>query len=269
MIVIGNCMNFAIAVLICSWVFLDAPAQASTAITPEFFYGDSFDRACEPRLVPTTGGVMSHECDNSVRCLGWLCIGSEHGARNYPALQEAGVTHIISAIGTCKQRTDLWRPCLNLKLEDTVAEVGLINALQNVHMWLDIVQQPVCLDDHCAVSRQQMRVFVHCAAGVSRSASIFIALMLARDSSLSYDTALAALRDVRSVVRPNPLFDTTLRVIAAVGTNREAECAVYFLVTNAGEDDRETCTCKPETCKVVEELERSHEMFQFKRLTAR
>lgn len=62
-----------------------------------------------------------------------------------------------------------------------------------------------------AEQRQEGRtVFVHCRAGVSRSATVTAAYLMARDG-LSRDDALARLRAKRSRIGPNPAF---LRLLA-------------------------------------------------------
>lgn len=53
-------------------------------------------------------------------------------------------------------------------------------------------------------------VLVHCNAGVSRSASVCIALVM-RDTKCTYDEALAAVRRARSVVAPIRGFERQLR----------------------------------------------------------
>lgn len=55
-------------------------------------------------------------------------------------------------------------------------------------------------------------VIVHCAGGVSRSATVVIGYLMARhDDALSFDQALSRVREVRPFVRPNPGFEAQLR----------------------------------------------------------
>jgi protein-tyrosine phosphatase len=55
-------------------------------------------------------------------------------------------------------------------------------------------------------------VLIHCAAGVSRSASIAVAYFMAK-YSLSYDQALARVRKGRACAYPNQGFERQLRSI--------------------------------------------------------
>lgn len=48
-------------------------------------------------------------------------------------------------------------------------------------------------------------MLVHCAQGISRSASVLIGYLMSREQ-LQYDAALAALQAVRPAVQPNPGF---------------------------------------------------------------
>lgn len=93
----------------------------------------------------------------------------------------------------------------------------------------NVVEHPVVMDDttvfdhdvlHTLVSdtvafiRTQLalgrRVLVHCAAGISRSATIVIAYLMQRDG-LAFPEALQRVREVRPFVRPNSRFEAYLR----------------------------------------------------------
>jgi atypical dual specificity phosphatase len=54
-------------------------------------------------------------------------------------------------------------------------------------------------------------VYVHCAAGVSRSATVVCAWLM-RSRGLSHEAAIVFLRERRAVIRPNPGFVAQLRV---------------------------------------------------------
>ena len=59
-------------------------------------------------------------------------------------------------------------------------------------------------------ARQDGCVFVHCNAGVSRSAAVVIAYLMS-SQQMSFDDALAHLKSHRPSVRPNDGFMTALR----------------------------------------------------------
>lgn len=231
-----------IVVLVCGSVFAH----------PSVYLGSEPDKVCEPRLMRVSGGVASHPCDRSVRCVGNVCIGSEHGAANYEALDQAGVTHIISAIGMCAQRRDKHRPCLNLELEDTSAEYGMVAALRRTRLWRESQRTATCTASRCGTAHF-VRVFVHCAAGVSRSSTLAIGLMLEDDPTLTYDNALARLREARNVVRPNQLFELTLRLAAELGVGSETECALNRILQTSP-----AAPCSPSTCLVADRIAAEH-----------
>ena len=145
--------------------------------------------------------VYPDASDDTAQCTedSRLCIGSWFAAKNEPHLKELRVTHIVTAIG----------------------EPGLGRIPSIKYLVLD-------LGDHrfqdmeaafCA-SNQFIRealegdpnavVFVHCAAGVSRSSSIIINHWM-ESQSMTYDQALEKLVAIRSVVQPNVGFETQLR----------------------------------------------------------
>ena len=69
--------------------------------------------------------------------------------------------------------------------------------------------------DAARASDTGTRVLVHCVEGVSRSASVVIAL-IARDKKLSVEDALKFVQEKRPVANPNPAFLEQLRVLQPV-----------------------------------------------------
>lgn len=63
---------------------------------------------------------------------------------------------------------------------------------------------------HSEMQKPGGRVLVHCAAGVSRSATICMAYLM-RFHHLSFRAAYAVVLDARSIVDPNPGFITQLQ----------------------------------------------------------
>jgi len=61
-------------------------------------------------------------------------------------------------------------------------------------------------------------VLVHCAAGISRSATFVIGYLMAREG-LSFDAALESVRTVRPWVCPNVGFCAQLREFERIGTD--------------------------------------------------
>jgi len=72
------------------------------------------------------------------------------------------------------------------------------------------------LEEACDFIRDSLKsndggVLVHCAKGVSRSASVVIGFVM-EDMDLEYDTALRYVRQGRSKVKPNPGFEAQLQL---------------------------------------------------------
>jgi len=189
--------------------------------------------SCDPPLSLGPEGIYSRPCDWTVSCVlsANVCIGGQVGAFYYEGLDAANVTHVISAIGMCPERTD-GRPCLNLDLKDTNGELGIVEGLRRARDW-------AAPGAHTADGRPT-RIFVHCAAGMSRSAAIVLMYMMDADAGLTYDTALAQLRRARPVARPNPLFELVLRLLHDVRDWEETACGVAFALARGGDVPR--CT---------------------------
>lgn len=121
-------------------------------------------------------------------CAG-LYIGDLDSARNKHLLDAHKITHIVSCIGT-QYFADIKYHVINL--EDSPDA--------NIYQYLyDAVE---FVDDAIA---QKGNVFVHCYAGISRSASIVLAYIMAIKKYKLAD-ALTALQDARSICQPNSGF---------------------------------------------------------------
>lgn len=68
--------------------------------------------------------------------------------------------------------------------------------------------------------RERRPVLVHCMAGISRSAAIVIAYLMATEQ-LDFDAALAKLREKRPIVNPNQGFCAQLRAFTLEATADE------------------------------------------------
>lgn len=64
--------------------------------------------------------------------------------------------------------------------------------------------------ESCHAFMDKGNVLVHCNAGVSRSGAIVVSYVM-KNKGLSYDDALAFLREKRKKVTPNTAFEKQLR----------------------------------------------------------
>lgn len=121
-----------------------------------------------------------------------LFIGDAFDALNEQGLREAKVTHILNCCPERKIPSYEWIQYLRLDIAD------------HVGVDLDPVIAPSIEFISKAIS-DGGTVLVHCAAGISRSASIICAYrMIAHDES--FKVALEKIRAIRNIVDPNISF---------------------------------------------------------------
>jgi protein-tyrosine phosphatase len=84
------------------------------------------------------------------------------------------------------------------------------NFRQNILVQLD----PLCEKIYKEVSRGR-NVFVHCYAGISRSASIIIAYLI-KYNQMTYYSAYKHLHSIRSIINPNSGFIEQLKIFNCV-----------------------------------------------------
>jgi len=161
--------------------------------------------AARPAVVHMPDGVYASPDDTTMQCLREdkrVCIGNENAARNITDLRLNRITHVFSAIGCL---LDYYQQhgilCYSETIDDTVGATGITTLLAHTTSIIDAV----------LTANPNAAVLIHCAAGMSRSATITLAYMLYKDRARGFDGALHELRRVRSVVRPNPLFECVLR----------------------------------------------------------
>ncbi len=134
------------------------------------------------------------------RC-GNLYIGGLHALYQKPDLfSRAGITHIISVLDFDIYEAGAFSQYkhMHIKLDDDPN----VNLLQHFSETSDFIEK--ALDEGGAV-------FVHCAMGKSRSATICAAFLM-RKYGLTVDQALVQICEGRPVCDPNPGFKSQLLV---------------------------------------------------------
>lgn len=117
-------------------------------------------------------------------------------------VEEFGITNVVSI--TTVPLSPL--PPNIIQHEPEFLNDSVAVAPMKVHEMLDRL---VPILEHCHASKGKV-LFVHCAAGISRSPTVVLEYWMKRDG-LEYEDALSKLRETRSCVAPNPLFQAVLK----------------------------------------------------------
>ena len=126
-----------------------------------------------------------------------LFLGSVGCSSNLEELQNNKITHIVCCASGMENKFPDKFKYYNVNLLD--------KENQNIRIYLDGTYK--FIDD---ALKNGGRVFVHCYAGVSRSASILIAYLM-KSKKMKFDEALNLLKSKRSKVNPNAGFILQLR----------------------------------------------------------
>lgn len=154
-------------------------------------YRDQNGEICQKKLNDSSPGyVIDYTPDLSVgQVLPWLCIGSQDVAHDYYLLKEHGITHILSIGIPSPPYGDIITTFLEAYDTDDF----------DIEHTFDVCFQTI--DAVCGCGT----VFVHCNAGISRSATI-VAAYLIRYYNITHIEALNILRTVRPKIKPNAGF---------------------------------------------------------------
>jgi protein-tyrosine phosphatase len=126
----------------------------------------------------------------------WL--GSMIAGKNKHYLKSIGITHVLSVLNDCRPFYPDDFTYLSINLEDDDSE----DIKQHFTKAIDFMDTAIYDSDG--------HVFVHCAAGVSRSATIVIAYLM-KKQNLSFDDALKIVQTKRPVICPNVGFREQLK----------------------------------------------------------
>jgi atypical dual specificity phosphatase len=130
-----------------------------------------------------------------------LYIGNYNIASNPKLLDELKITHVINCAGELNPEGAKGRKYMKLDLQDRPTD----NILQYFDQTSEFIYQAL------VKTKVQQRVLVHCAMGISRSASIVIAYLMYTIPFIGYQKAFEMVKDVRPIVQPNPGYVEQLK----------------------------------------------------------
>ena len=127
-----------------------------------------------------------------------LFIGDIYAARNLKLLTSLKISHIVNLSGEKPFFEDQFF-YMNIKIADSPRS--------NIARYFPVTNWLI----DCAI-KGGCNVFVHCAAGKSRSASIVIAYLLFKNKSMTPNAAFEFLRSKRPIVLPNEGFENQINM---------------------------------------------------------
>jgi protein-tyrosine phosphatase len=127
-------------------------------------------------------------------------LGNEDNARDLALLQSYAITHVISLTQS------VYYPEKFTYYPINIDDSPIANIYQYFEPCVEFINEALYARD----SNSGMNVLVHCAAGVSRSASIVIAYIMSQQR-VDYETALKQVRADRHFINPNEGFVLQLR----------------------------------------------------------
>ena len=131
---------------------------------------------------------------------GSIYLGNWTGARNVEYLQTTKIKYVVSILPA-------FIACHNdFEANNIIQKIFEAN---DVHTY-DIYSKLHEVADYINESSGKGNVLVHCAAGVSRSATCLIAYYI-KYRGMSYEEALSLLRNKRPIVYPNSGFQEQLK----------------------------------------------------------
>jgi len=140
-----------------------------------------------------------------------LYLGNECGAHNQEMLTKLGITHILVAGNYLHQKFPKNYKYLKLPLIDRPKQ-DLFAHLQDAFDYIDSGE----------------KVLVHCAGGMSRSASIVIAYVMVKNK-WKYEETYKFLKEKRPIVCPNEGFVTQLKQLEEMIEKEDLDLARFSM----------------------------------------
>lgn len=125
-----------------------------------------------------------------------LYLGDITGASEYDFFKQEGITHVLSMVGYISPDYSPEKKLTQLKID--INDFPSENIIKYFKKCIDFIEKGV-------------KTYVHCAAGVSRSATIVIAYLMWKTHQ-PFDEVLQYVRHKRDWVGPNEGFEEQLKM---------------------------------------------------------
>lgn len=127
----------------------------------------------------------------------YLSIGSIGAAYNLSSLLSHNITHILCLSSLCRIKYPQQFIYLKIPIKDN-SETNIFEILEPCFEFIQFARQ------------SNGRILIHCFQGISRSATILCAYLM-KYSNMTLEQSLQSIRDVRSIISPNPYFLLNLK----------------------------------------------------------
>ncbi|KAK1804163.1 hypothetical protein P4O66_020208 [Electrophorus voltai] len=150
--------------------------------------------SCQPESVESCNTCATPLCDQGgpVEILPFLYLGSAYHASRKDMLDMLGITALINVSSNCPNHFEDHFQYKSIPVED--------NHKADISSWFN-----EAIEFIDSVRNKGGRVFVHCLAGISRSATICLAYLM-RTNQVRLDEAFEFVKQRRSIISPNFSF---------------------------------------------------------------
>jgi hypothetical protein len=156
-------------------------------------FEEKYPFLCTTPRMPSVQGALASEILED-----FLFLGSRRNVEDWRQLESLGITHIVNMAAEIDNRYPEHKVYLKAGIDDTIND-----------SIMGVVADCVQFIEKTRLADPKNRVLVHCAMGISRSSSIVIAYLMARNK-WDFQIAYKFVRDRRSSINPNPGFRSQL-----------------------------------------------------------
>jgi len=173
----------------------------------EYFVGNSpISVASQSSSSSTTPSPVLDDCDPNISRIPLdnidggkhIYLGNSIGANNKEGLQKRGITHIINITDTIQNYFEAEGDFSYLRIP--IKDCGAVELDEYFPRVFEFIDKAL---------ETGGQIFIHCYAGISRSASFVIAYIM-QHKQMKYDDAFQYVRKYRNIIEPNLGFQMQL-----------------------------------------------------------